>query len=59
MSVHSGWGYGVFKHDAASGTYTPATLTYKPPQGEDAKCGFGCHTIVKGKDYVFSVYAVR
>ena len=35
-----GWGYAVFKHDPASGTYTPATLTHKPPQANDAKCGF-------------------
>jgi len=54
-----GWGYAVFKHDAASGTYVPATLTHTPPQGNDAKCGFACHTIVVGKDYVFTEYAQR
>ena len=54
-----GWGYGVFKRDPASGMYTPATLTHKPPQGNDAKCGFACHTIVTGKDYVFTEYAER
>jgi hypothetical protein len=54
-----GWGYGVFKYDAAAGTYTPATLTHKPPQGNDAKCGFACHTIVREKDYVFTEYAKR
>ena len=31
----------------------------KPPQGNDAKCGFACHTIVKGRDYVFTEYAHR
>src|SRR5262245_16824204 len=54
-----GWGYAVFKHDPASGMYTPATLTHKPPQGDDARCGAACHTIVKTKDYVFTDYAKR
>src|ERR1700757_1613918 len=26
------------------------------PQGNDAKCGFACHTAVKSKDYVFTDY---
>jgi Cytochrome P460 len=54
-----GWGYAVFKHDAASGAYTPADRTHKPPQGNDAKCGSACHTIAKAKDYVFTEYAKR
>jgi Cytochrome P460 len=54
-----GWGYGVFKYDAASGDYVPARQTHRPPQGNDAKCGAGCHTIVKAKDYVFTEYAKR
>ena len=54
-----GWGYAVFKHDSASDTYTPATLTHRPPQGNDAQCGVACHTIVKGKDYVFTELAKR
>jgi hypothetical protein len=54
-----GWGYAVFKHDAGSGTYTPATQSHKPPQGNDAKCGSACHTIAKSKDYVFTDYARR
>jgi hypothetical protein len=54
-----GWGYAVFRHDAESGTYTPATLTHKPPQGNDARCGTACHTIAKAKDYVFTEYAMR
>jgi hypothetical protein len=54
-----GWGYGVFKFDAASSTYSPATLAHTPPQGRDAKCGFACHTLVASKDYVFSDYARR
>ena len=52
-----GWGYGAFEYDAASNAFTPATLKDKPPQGDDAKCGFACHTIVKTKDYVFTDYA--
>ena len=54
-----GWGYAVFVYDAASGKYAPGTLTHKPPQGNDAKCGAACHTIVKGKDFVFTDYAKR
>ena len=54
-----GWGWAVFEYDAASGTFRPGTLADKPPQGNDAKCGLACHTIVKGRDYVFTGYAER
>jgi cytochrome P460 len=54
-----GWGYGAFEYNAATDTFTPATTADKPPQANDAKCGFGCHTIVKGQDYVFTQYAHR
>jgi Cytochrome P460 len=54
-----GWGWAAFEYDAASNTFTPATLADKPPQGNDAKCGLACHTIVKTKDYVFTEYAQR
>ncbi len=54
-----GWGYGAFEYDAASDTFMPATLKDKPPQGNDAKCGFACHTAVKSKDYVFTDYGRR
>ncbi|MGD0126998.1 MAG: cytochrome P460 family protein [Terriglobia bacterium] len=54
-----GWGWGAFDYDAASNTFRPATSADKPPQGNDAKCGFACHTIVKGQDYVFTAYAKR
>jgi hypothetical protein len=54
-----GWGYGVFKYDAASDTFMPGTTADQPPQGNDAKCGFVCHTIVKDHDYVFTEYAHR
>ena len=54
-----GWGYAVFDYDAASDTFTPATTADAPPQGNDAKCGLGCHTIVKARDYVFTDYGKR
>jgi hypothetical protein len=54
-----GWGWGAFEYDAASGTFAPATLTNKPPQAHDAKCGFACHTKVKARDYVFTEYGPR
>jgi mono/diheme cytochrome c family protein len=54
-----GWGYGAFEYDAASNAFTPATLKDKPPQGNDAKCGYACHTAVKTKDYVFTDYGHR
>jgi hypothetical protein len=54
-----GWGYGAFEYDATSDTFRPATVADQPPQANDAKCGFGCHTIVKKQDYVFTEYAKR
>ena len=54
-----GWGYGTFEYDAASGTFTPATLASKPPQGHDAKCGAACHTLAATKDYIFTAYPKR
>ena len=54
-----GWGYAVFDYDAKSDTFTPGTLADNPPQGNDAKCGFACHTIVKNRDYVFTDYGKR
>jgi hypothetical protein len=54
-----GWGWAVFRYDAASNTFTPGTLDDQPPQGHDAKCGFACHTRVKARDYVFTEYAKR
>ncbi len=54
-----GWGYGVFEYDAASATFRPGNSSDKPPQVNDAKCGFACHTIVKTRDYVFTDYAHR
>jgi len=54
-----GWGYGVFEYDAATDTFRLGNLTDKPPQGNDAKCGFACHTAAKTKDYVFTDYGHR
>jgi hypothetical protein len=53
------WGWGAFKYDPASDTFTPATTADQPPQENDAKCGFSCHTIVEAKDYVFTAYPRR
>jgi hypothetical protein len=55
----AGWGWGAFKYDAASDTFSPATTADQPPQGNDAKCGLGCHTIVRTRDYVFTDYQRR
>ena len=54
-----GWGYGVFDYDAASDTFKPGTTAGTPPQGNDAKCGFACHTGVKARDFVFTEYGKR
>ena len=54
-----GWGYAEFEYDAATNAFRPGTLTDKPPQGNDARCGFACHTAVKTKDYVFTDYGHR
>jgi Cytochrome P460 len=54
-----GWGYGVFDYNAASDTFTPGTTAGTPPQGNDARCGFACHTRAKARDYVFTEYGKR
>jgi Cytochrome P460 len=54
-----GWGWAAFEYDAASDTYRPGNESDTPPQANDAKCGFACHTIVKGRDYVFTEYGHR
>jgi hypothetical protein len=54
-----GWGWAVFDYDTASNTFTPGTTAGTPPQGNDAKCGFACHSKVKTRDYVFTEYAKR
>jgi len=54
-----GWGWAQFNYDRASDTFTPATEADEPPQQNDAKCGFACHTIAEAKDYVFTAYGKR
>jgi Cytochrome P460 len=54
-----GWGYAEFEYDAASDAFRPGTTTDQPPQGNDAKCGFACHTVVKNRDYVFTEFPKR
>jgi len=59
FSDSGGWGYAEFEHDAATDTFRPGTLADQPPQGNDAKCGFACHTVAKQQDYVFTEYQHR
>ena len=59
FSDTGGWGYAEFEYDAASDAFRPGTLADQPPQGNDAKCGAACHTIVKNQDYVFTGYPKR
>jgi len=59
FSDSGGWGYGEFEYDAASDAYRPGTLADTPPQANDAKCGFACHTVVKNRDFVFTEYPKR
>jgi hypothetical protein len=54
-----GWGYAVFDYNPSTDTFTPGTLAGSPPQGNDAKCGFACHTVAKSRDYVFTEYGHR
>jgi hypothetical protein len=54
-----GWGYAVFDYDTVSDTFKPGTTASTPPQGNDARCGFACHTVAKERDYVFTDYGKR
>ena len=54
-----GWGWGAFDYEAASDTFKPSTVASSPPQENDAKCGFTCHTVVQNRDYVFTEYGKR
>jgi hypothetical protein len=54
FSETSGWGYAQFLYDAASDTFKPF--------GSDSSFGkecYGCHTLVKDKDYIFTSYPRR
>ena len=59
FGASGGWGYAVFEYEAATKKFRPGTTADTPPQGNDAKCGFACHTIVKNRDYVFTDYSAR
>ena len=54
-----GWGYAVFDYDAASDTFKPGNSADTPPQGNDAKCGYACHTRAMTRDYVFTDFGKR
>lgn len=54
-----GWGYAEFEYNAASDTFRAGNLNDSPPQANDAKCGYACHTVVKARDYVFTEYGHR
>jgi hypothetical protein len=54
-----GWGWAAFEYDVPSDTFRPATTADNPPQENDAKCGYACHTIVQNRDYVFTEYGKR
>jgi hypothetical protein len=54
-----GWGYAEFEYDASSDTFRPGTAADEPPQANDAKCGYACHTVVQKQDYVFTQYPKR
>jgi len=54
-----GWGYAAFESDPATGAFRAADATDHPPQANDARCGFACHTKVKTRDFVFTEYAPR
>ena len=54
-----GWGFAAYEYEATSGKFRPANLSDAPPQGNDAKCGYACHTLVKSNDFVFTAYAKR
>jgi hypothetical protein len=54
-----GWGYAEFEYDAPSDVFRPGNANDEPPQANDAKCGYACHTIVQNRDYVFTEYGHR
>jgi hypothetical protein len=46
-----GWGYAQFNYDSKSDSFTPL--------GNNAKCGYACHTAAAAKDYVFTAFPKR
>jgi hypothetical protein len=59
FAAQNNWGFAMFDHDAATGTFKPADKSSHPPQANDAKCGTACHTLAASKDYIFTPYAPR
>jgi hypothetical protein len=59
FSDSGGWGYAEFEYDTASDTFRAGNSKDSPPQANDAKCGYACHTVVKARDYVFTEYGHR
>jgi len=47
----SGWAFAQFQYDVPSDTFKPI--------GNDAACGYSCHTAVAAKDYIFTAYPKR
>lgn len=54
FSATGGWGYARFVYDPASKTYT----SYGKDAAFAEEC-YQCHTLVKGRDFVFTKYPVR
>jgi hypothetical protein len=50
----SGWGYARFLYDVKASTFTP----YGKDSSFAQEC-YQCHTIVKGKDFIFTSYPHR
>jgi len=47
-----GWGYAQFDYD-------PPSATFSADKAGTPACGYGCHLVVKAKDYVFHPYEMR
>jgi hypothetical protein len=50
----SGWGYAQFLYDAGSDTFKP----YGSDSSFEKEC-YGCHTLVKARNYIFTSYPRR
>ena len=46
-----GWADGAFNFDTAKKSFAA--------QGNDAKCGYACHTRVASQDYIYTAYPPR
>jgi hypothetical protein len=49
-----GWGYARFVYDPAKGLFTP----YGKDANFSQEC-YGCHTLVKDHDFIFTLYPLR